>query len=156
MGLYRKQGEVGLDPRSTGRSLHPALGEEEAARVMELGRRHSPDQLGLPFFLWTREAVGELIKRRLGLALSQWTVGRPLKRWGFTPQKPARRAYEQNPAAVRRWLLEEYPQVQKQAKEEGAEIHWGDEMGARSDHQAGRTWGRKGKTPVVAAPGKRF
>ena len=156
MGLYRKQGEVGLDPRSKGRSLHPALGEEEAAMVLELVSRHSPDQLGLPFFLWTREAVGELIKRRLGLALSQWTVGRHLKRWGFTPQKPARRAYEQNPAAVRRWLLEEYPQVQKQAKEEGAEIHWGDEMGARSDHQAGRTWGRKGKTPVVAAPGKRF
>src|ERR687894_3046988 len=109
-GLYRKQGEVGLDPRSKGRSLHPALGEEEAAMVLELVSRHSPDQLGLPFFLWTREAVGELIKRRLGLALSQWTVGRHLKRWGFTPQKPARRAYEQNPAGVRRWLLEEYPQ----------------------------------------------
>ncbi len=124
--------------------------------VLELVSRHSPDQLGLPFFLWTREAVGELIKRRLGLALSQWTVGRHLKRWGFTPQKPARRAYEQNPAAVRRWLLEEYPQVQKQAKEEGAEIHWGDEMGVRSDHQAGRTWGRKGQTPVVRGTGQRF
>src|ERR687896_710986 len=104
LGLYRKQGEVGLDARSKGRSLHPALGEEEAAMVLELVSRHSPDPLGLPFFLWTREAVGELIKRRLGLALSQWTVGRHLKRWGFTPQKPARRAYEQNPAAVRRWL----------------------------------------------------
>jgi transposase len=156
MGLYRKQGEVGLNARPKGRSPHPALDEGEAAIVVELVSRHSPDQLGLPFFLWTREAVGELIKRQLGLELSQWTVGRYLKGWGLTPQKPARRAYEQNPAAVRRWLVEEYPQVQRQAKEEGAEIHWGDEMGARSDHQAGRTWGRKGETPVVGTTGKRF
>jgi transposase len=156
MGLYREGGEVGLNARSKGRSSHPALGNEEAALVVELVNRHSPDQLGLPFFLWTREAVGDLMRRRLGLKLSQWTVGRYLKAWGLTPQKPARRAYQQNPVAVRRWLVEEYPQVQREAKEEGAEIHWGDEMGARSDHQSGRTWGKKGKTPVVGATGQRF
>jgi hypothetical protein len=120
--------------------------------VLELVNRHFPDQLGLPFFLWTREAVGELIKRRSGLEVSQWTVGRHLERWGLTPQKPAHCAYKQNPATVRRRLLEEYPQVQRRAEEEGAEIHWGDEMGARSDRQAGRTWGRKRKTPVVVPP----
>jgi transposase len=156
MGLYRRQGEVGLNARPKGRSLHPTLDEGEAAIVVELVSRHSPDQLGLPFFLWTREAVGELIKRRLGLELSQWTVGRYLKGWGLTPQKPARRAYEQNPEAVRHWLEMEYPEVRKPAKGEGAEIHWGDEMGARSGHQAGRTWGRKGETPVVGTTGQRF
>jgi transposase len=156
MGRYREGGEVGLNARSKGRSSHPALGNEEAALVVELVNRHSPDQLGLPFFLWTREAVGDLMRRRLGLKLSQWTVGRYLKAWGLTPQKPGRRAYQQNPVAVRRWLVEEYPQVQREAKEEGAEIHWGDEMGARSDHQSGRTWGKKGKTPVVGATGQRF
>ena len=123
MGLYREQGEGGLDARRKGRPPHPALGEEAAALVVELVSRHSPDQLGLPFFLWTREIVGDLIKRRLGLDLSQWTVGRYLKRWELTPQKPARRAYQQNPAAVRRWLAEEYPQIHREAKEEGAEIH---------------------------------
>jgi transposase len=156
MGRYREGGEVGLNARSKGRSSHPALGNEEAALVVELVNRHSPDQLGLPFFLWTREAVGDLMRRRLGLKLSQWTVGRYLKAWGLTPQKPGRRAYQQNPVAVRRWLVEEYPQVQREAKEERAEIHWGDEMGARSDHQSGRTWGKKGKTPVVGATGQRF
>ena len=30
-------------------------------------------------------------------------------RWGYTPQKPLRRAYEQNPKAVQKWLEEEYP-----------------------------------------------
>jgi hypothetical protein len=52
----------------------------EAALVVELVSCHSPDQLGLPFSLWTREGMGELIKRRLGLKLSPWTVGRYLKK----------------------------------------------------------------------------
>src|ERR671914_1042370 len=116
MGLYRDQGESGLDARPKGRSPHPTLKEEQAAIVVELVSRHSPDQLGLPFFLWTREAAGELIKRRFGLKLSRWTVGRYLRGWGFTPQKPARRAYQQNPEAVRRWLREEYPQVRREAE----------------------------------------
>jgi transposase len=117
---------------------------------------HCPDQLGLPGSLWTRETVGSLIKHRFGLSLSVWTVGRYLRRWGLTPQKPARRAYQQNPEAVQRWLEVEYPEVRKQAKSEGAEIHWGDEMGVRSDHQAGRTWSRKGQTPVVPGTVRRF
>src|SRR5918999_459981 len=115
MGLYRDQGDSGLDARPKGRSPHPTLKEEQAAIVVELVSRHSPDQLGLPFFLWTREAAGELIKRRFGLKLFRWTVGRYLRGWGFTPQKPARRAYQQNPEAVRRWLREEYPQVRREA-----------------------------------------
>jgi hypothetical protein len=81
---------------------------------------------------------------------------RYLRKWGFTPQKPLRRAYEQDPEAVRRWLEEEYPAIHKQAKAEKAEIHWGDEMGMRSDHQAGRSYGRKGRTPVVPGTGQRF
>ena len=98
----------------------------------------------------------KLIARRFGISLSIWTVGRYLKRWGFTPQKPLRRAYEQNPEAVKRWLEEDYPAIRRQARAERAEIHWGDEMGMRSDHQAGRSYGRKGQTPVIPGTGKRF
>jgi len=62
------------------------------------------------------------------MRLSVWTAGRYLARWGFTPQKPVRRAFEQDPEAVCRWLEEEYPEIRKQAKVEKAEIYWGDEM----------------------------
>src|SRR4030042_1222643 len=55
-----------------------------------------PDQLKLPYWLWTREAVGDLIARRYGVRLSVWTVGRMLRRGGFTPRKPGRRSFEQN------------------------------------------------------------
>ncbi|HEY4800417.1 MAG TPA: IS630 family transposase, partial [Bacteroidia bacterium] len=101
-------------------------------------------------------AVALLIKRRFGVQLSVWTVGRYLKRWGFTPQKPARRAWEQNPEQVRQWLEKEYPSIRRQAQKDKAQIYWGDEMGLRSDHAVGRSYGLKGQTPVILATGQRF
>ena len=153
---YRQGGEAALDQRPQGRPPAPKLKGAQESAIVALIEAHSPDQLGLPASLWTRETVGALISKRFGLALSVWTMGRYLRRWGLTPQKPTRRAYEQDPQAVRHWLEVEYPEVRKQAKGEGAEIHWGDGMGVRSDHQAGRTWGRKGQTPVVRGTGQRF
>lgn len=115
-----------------------------------------PDQLLLPFALWTREAVCALATQRHGATLSVWTAGRYLKSWGMTPQKPVRRAYERNPVAVKRWLKEEYPEIVASAKREGAEIFWGDEMGLRSDHQTGTSYSLRGVTPVIPGTGQRF
>jgi transposase len=115
-----------------------------------------PNQLRLPFYLWTREAVQMLLAQKFKLEVSIWTVGRYLKRWGLTPQKPLRRAFEQDPAAVRRWLESEYPAIEQEARRQKAQIFWGDEMGLRSDHQAGRSYGRRGRTPVIAGTGRRF
>jgi transposase len=108
-----------------------------------------PDQLKLSFALRTRQAIAELIKLRFGITMPIRTVGHYLKRWGFTPQKPTRRSYEQRPEGVRAWLEEEYPAIQERAKAENAEIRWGDETGARSDCQHGRSYAPKGSTPVV-------
>ena len=110
----------------------------------------------MPFFLWTRESIGLLIKKKFNIKLSKWTVGRYLANWGFSPQKPARRAMEQNPKAIENWFKVEYPAIQKLAKKEKATISWGDEMGLRSDHNVGRTYGIKGETPVVKRTGNRF
>ena len=98
-----------------------------------------PDQMSLPFALWTREAVQQLLSRKFGVAVSVWTVGRYLRAWGLTPQKPVRRAYERDPAAVRKWLEQEYLAIRESARRYQAQIHWLDEMGLRSDHQAGRS-----------------
>lgn len=152
----RQRGERALAARPRGRPKRSTLPGHQAATTVRIMTERCPDQLKLSFALWTREAVAELIERRWGRRLSVWTVGRYLKKWGFTPQKPLRRAYERNPAAVRKWLDEEYPAIAREAKREGAEIHWGDEMGLRSDHQAGTSYGRKGRTPVVPGTGQRF
>lgn len=145
-----------LRSKKRGRPAAPRLAGHQAATIVRLITDRTPDQLKLPFALWTREAVRDLIAQRSGLRLSVRTVGRYLKRWGFTPQKPLRRAYERDPAAVRRWKEQEYPAIARQAKAEKAEIHWGDQMGVRSDHQAGRSYGRRGQTPIIPGTGKRF
>jgi transposase len=156
MKQYDAQGEAGLAAKRIGRPPQPTLSEAQATLITDLVCRHPPDELGLPFHLWTREAVGQLIERECGVFRSVWTVGRYLRQWGLSPQKPVRKAFEQDPQAVTRWLEEEYPTVEAEAKREGAEIHWGDEVGMRSDHQAGQTWGKRGQAPVVSGTGKRF
>src|SRR5437879_4440977 len=156
MGLWEREGSPGLKAGRRGRPPCPRLAPPQAATTVRLILNRCPDQLRLPFALWTREAVQQLLARRFGVHVSVWTVGRYLRAWGLTPQKPVRRAYEQNPAAVRRWLKKEYPAIRAQAKREAAEIHWGDEMGLRSDHQVGRSYGRRGQTPVIPGTGQRF
>ena len=81
----------------------------------------------MDFCLWSRAAVGLLIEHQHGIKLPVRTVGKYLKRWGFTPQKPIKKAYEQRPEAVQAWLDEHYPAIEAQARAEGGEIHWGDE-----------------------------
>lgn len=115
-----------------------------------------PDQLKLPFGLWTREVVQGLIQRRFGIELSRWQVGRYLKSWSFIPQKPIHKAFEQKPEKVKKWLEEEYPAIKEQAKEEGGVIYFSDETGCRSDHQAGKSYAPKGQTPIVMKTGQRF
>lgn len=145
-----------LRSKKRGRPPEPRLPGHQAATIVKQITDRTPDQLKLPFALWTREAVRDLIAQRCGVTLSVRTVGRYLKRWGFTPQKPLRRAYERDPAAAQRWKEQEYPAIARQAKAEKAEIHWGDQLGMRSDHQAGRSYGRRGVTPVIPCPGRRF
>jgi hypothetical protein len=67
-----------------------------------------------------------------------------LERWGFTPQKPLQRSFEQNPKSTRRWLSKEYLELIKRAKREGALVYWGSETWLRSDRLIGKSYGLKG------------
>jgi transposase len=153
---YRDGGFQALTAKPKGRPKGGSLLPWQAAQIAKTVVDHHPEQLKLPFYLWTREAVAKLIHRKFGIRVSLSTAGRYLKRWGFTPQKPVRRALEQNPQEVRNWLDTEYPAIRQQAKNEKAQIFWGDEMGLRSDHAVGRSYGLRGHTPVIVATGKRF
>ncbi len=131
------------------------LSAEQESAVCKLIADKTPDQLKMPYALWSRTAVGELIEQRYGIRLAVRTVGLYLSRWGFTPQKPLRRAYEPSPAAVKKWLGEQYPEIEARARAEGAEIHWGDETGLRSDDVRRRSDAPQGQTPVVRVDNER-
>jgi transposase len=75
----------------------------------------------LPFARRTRKAVAELLVKQSGLKLPVRTMSPYLKRWGFTPQKPIKKAYEQNPKKVKMLLEQAHPQIAAAAKAEGAE-----------------------------------
>lgn len=154
---YQAGGMKALCSRRRGRrdGAGRQVGPEQEVLLQKKLIDKTPDQLKLPYALWTREAVRQLIQRETGLLLPIRTVGEYLKRWGFTVQKPKKQAYEQRPAEVGRWVQEEYPAIQAKAKREHAEIYWGDETGLRSDSQHARGYALKGKTPVIRLNAKR-
>ncbi|MCU0305461.1 MAG: IS630 family transposase [Thermoanaerobaculales bacterium] len=132
------------------------LDGKQLKRIYELVTRKNPLQLKFEFALWTRGMVRELIRREYGVKLSEVSVGRLLHKLGLTPQRPIRRAYQQDEEAVERWKTEEYPEIQKAAKRAKATIYFGDEASVRSDYHSGTTWAPKGRTPVVESTGARF
>jgi transposase len=137
------------EPRGRKPDDQRLLDAAQEAEVQGLIRRRTPDELGLLFALWSRAAVRELVARRCGVELAVRTVGKYLARWGFTAQKPLRRAYEQDPAAVRRWLRRDYPAIVARAKQARGIVFWGDETGLRSDDGRGRSSAPRGRTPLV-------
>ncbi|MFN8988116.1 MAG: IS630 family transposase, partial [Burkholderiales bacterium] len=154
---HAASGSSALHDAAGGRKLgeQRLLSPAQEALVQKLIADKTPDQLKMPYALWSRAAVAELIEQRFGLKLKVRTMGMYLQRWGFTPQKPMRKAYEQSPAAVKKWLDEDYPALAQRARAEGTEIHWGDESGLRSDDVRGRSYAPRGETPVVRVPNKR-
>jgi transposase len=152
---YKKDGVKGLELGRRGRptaSSRKLTGEQEE-RICKLIQEKRPEQLKMDFALWTRAAVMLLIERECGVKMIVRTVGKLLKRWGFTPQKPIRRAYEQNPVAIQTWLEETYPGIAKRAQAEGAEVHWGDETALVNTDVRGRGFAPRGHTPVACVVG---
>lgn len=103
----------------------------------------------LPFALWTRIAYQQLIKLLCSINMPIRTVGEYLKRWGFTPREPFRRAYKQNPETLKKWLKDQYPTISKKAKEEQAEIHWCDKAGLCNDSYHVRSYAPRWQTPAI-------
>lgn len=133
----------------------PKLDAKQMQKLARIVHTKNPQQLRFEFALWTLGLIRELIRRDFGVRLSEVSVGRLMKRLGFTPQRPLHRAWQQDPAVVDKWRSEEYPRIAARAKREKALIFFADESGVRSDYHAGTTWAPRGRTPVVKATGAR-
>jgi transposase len=145
----------GLPQGRTGRPVGSgrALDDEQAAHIQQLIDQHgNPEDLGIPSPLWTRRAVRDLIKNEYGIDMAVRTVGEYLKRWGYTSKRPRRHAKQQDPDEVEEWLEETYPEIEKQAEQEDAQIHWCDEAGVAADEHPGYGYARKGQPATMEVP----
>nr|RNF77417.1 IS630 family transposase [Acidithiobacillus sulfuriphilus] len=152
----RKEGENGLEEKRRGRPVGACRKLTLAAEawIRDQIVQGNPQQLKMPFALWTRPAIRALIRDHFGVDLQERLIGKYLKRWGFTPQRPVKRALEQNPEAVRQWLEQDYPRLRAQAAQEGAVIYWGDETAVKEDAHWVRGYAPRGQTPVLAVPAR--
>ena len=155
---HREQGEDGM---LDGRRVSPRRGKgvlsaDEAGQIRRWIIEQTPDQLELPFGLWTSRAVRELIERRFAKRLGLTAVQLYLRRWGLTPQKPLARAKERQPAAIAAWLAMTYPAIARRAKAMRAAIYWGDETGISNQDQIGRSYAPRGQTPVMPRTARRI
>ena len=129
---------------------------KQLKQLYEIITTKNPLQLHFEFALWTREMIKDVIKEKFNIKLSLVSVGRLLKKLGLSPQKPLRRAYQQNEKLVQKWLEVDYPEIKRLAKANNADIYFGDEASVRSDYHSGTTWAPIGKTPVIETTGARF
>jgi transposase len=151
---YNAHGIDALPHERTGRPLGSGrfLSDEQASRIQRLLDDKCPADLDIPAPLWNRRAVRDLIYKECGVLLAVRTVGRYLKRWGYTAKKPSRHARKQDPEEIRQWLEEIYPAIEKRATEEDAEIYFCDETGANADEHPGYGYAREGQRAQMEVP----
>jgi transposase len=151
---YREQGEDALEVKAQGRpqGAGRALSPEQEDEIRRLVVDSTPQQQQIASATWTRQAVAELIASRVDIDLTLQGVGKYLRRWGLTPQKPARQAREQDPEEVREFVEQKLPEVQEQAEAEDAQLHFIDEVGVKAQDQIGTSYAPKGDTPVLEVP----
>lgn len=155
--LYEEGGlealKLGRRGRRTGEKTR--LAGWQAMLVKNIITDNTPDQLKMPFVLWSAAAVRDLINDRFGIMLPVRTMRRYLKHWGFTPQKPVRKSRAQNSAELARWVEKEYPRIARRAKKRGAKIFWVDETGVTNHANSQRGYSKPGHTPVLKKEGRK-
>ena len=155
---YKNHGSAGIRPKKRGRKQgeQRVLSLEQGKEIRGIIVDKHPEQMKLKGCMWTRKNIAELIERLYGITMPLSTLGYYLERWGFSVQRPTKKAYKQNPEQVERWMNETYPQIAQRAKEENAEIHWGDETGVQNTADYLRGYAPVGQTPVVEVEAQKF
>lgn len=155
---YREEGEDCLANKKRGRPKGQLkkLSDAQETEICRIIEESTPDKEGLECVLWTRRAIREMIEIKYNKRYAIRSMSDLLKKWNFTPQKPLKIAIQKDSRKVKEWLEIEYPLIKARAKKESADIYWGDEMGLRSCDQRGRTYSKKGVTPIINKTGSRY
>ena len=154
--LYADGGIAAIKPKTRGRrkgekrTLTPGQEKEIQETIVD----KNPEQLRFKECMWNRKNIAELIRQKYGIVMPESTLGVYLARWGFSVQRPVKRAYKQDEEQVKRWVESEFPSITRRAKEEDAEIYFGDETGLQNQATCLRGYAPIGQTPVVRTEAK--
>lgn len=129
-----------------------SISKKKEKKIQNLIETKTPDELGYGAALWTRRVIAKLISKQAKVKLHLNTVGKYLKRWGFTPQRPGKVANEQDKRVIQKWIAEVYSAIVIRAKKENAEICFEDETGVSMNSYYGRSYARRGQTPSIKLP----
>ena len=148
---YKKEGMSCVVEKTRGRKVGEkrSLNKQQEKEIQRIIIDKNPDQLKLAFCLWTRAAIQQLIRNKYGIDIPLRSISNYLDRWGMTCQRPKKRGYSQDDVKLKTFMEETYPGIAAKAKEEKAEIYWGDETGINNQEYYVRGFSPKGQTPVV-------
>lgn len=155
---YDEEGIEGIKPGKRGRrngEKRILTREQERGIVQVITDKH-PEQVKMKCCMWTRKAIRDYILMEYGIKMALSTLGIYLSRWGFSIQRPVKRANKQDAARVETWMQEEYPAIAVKAKAENAEIYWGDETALQNTANYIKGYAPIGKTPVLEIEAKRL
>ena len=148
---YLKTGIKGIKPKKPGRKNGGGLllAAKEQKEIRQTIVSKNPNQLKLAGFLWTLEKISTYIWDVYHTKVSVRCLSNYMKRWGLTCQRPTKRAYGQDIVRIEKFKTEEYPEIAQRAKDENADIYWGDETGVTNRENFERGFAEKGNPPVL-------
>ncbi|MBR6706648.1 MAG: IS630 family transposase [Clostridia bacterium] len=149
--LYEAGGASALKPKKRGRPAgkNKVLSPEQEKGIQKIIVDKTPEQMRFKECMWTRNNIRQLIKEKYDIDIKLSTLGYYLARWGFTVQRPVKRAYKQDEKKIDEWLNSEFPGITERAEKEDAEIFFGDETNIQNTANYARGYAPKGQTPVV-------
>jgi transposase len=151
---FREHGYAGLDTKKAP-GAEPTVTTEMDAWLKQTVLESTPEDYGYDTTLWTCDLLAQQLSERFGVHVIGATINHHLHQLDLTYQQPTYLPREQDPAAVERFINEEFRKLQRLANKIGADIGFEDEAGVDLRERSGKTWGARGIRPDVFVTGKR-
>jgi transposase len=148
LAAARSGGPDALLSHTSRRGAIPKLAPEQVRLIPDF-LWHGPEAYGFRGDVWTWGRVVDVIAEEFGVSYSKSQVSRLLKRVGWTPQVPITRAIQRDEAAIERWRVESWPALKEKAHREHRTLVFVDESGFYLLPGVVKTYGPKGRTPIV-------
>ena len=148
LAAARRGGPDALISRTSRRGSTPKLTPEQGRLIPDF-LWHGAEAYGFRGDVWTCGRVVDVLAEEFGVSYSKSQVSRLLKRLGWTPQVPITRALPRDEVAIERWRVESWPALKERAQDEHRKLVFVDESGFYLLPGVVKTYGPKGRTPIV-------